>query len=122
MGKHLLKIYFLGMFFLTSFLNAQFGDFVRPEKAVTGFDYNVILTNYNDFKYLKSHIPEFSNIEKLRIDGAVDVNLLSEVANKLLDCSALSVLYLLITSDSNFLCFSKYVVLFIFSVLAILFF
>lgn len=83
MRKHLLKIYFLGMFFLTSFLNAQFGDFVRPEKAVTGFDYNIILTNYNDFKYLKSHLSAFSNIEKLRIDGAVDVNLLSEVANKL---------------------------------------
>ena len=83
MKKHLLKIYFLGMFFLSSFLNAQFGDFVRPEKAVKGYDYHILLTNFSDFKYLKTHLPEFSNIEKLRIDGAVDVNLLSEVANKL---------------------------------------
>ena len=71
------------MFFLSSFLNAQYGDFVRPEKAVKGYDYHILLTNFSDFKYLKTHLPEFSNIEKLRIDGAVDVNLLSEVANKL---------------------------------------
>ena len=71
------------MFFLSSFLNAQYGDFVRPEKAVKGYEYHILLTNFSDFKYLKTHLPEFSNIEKLRIDGAVDVNLLSEVANKL---------------------------------------
>ena len=71
------------MFFLSSFSNAQYGDFVRPEKAVKGYDYHILLTNFSDFKYLKTHLPEFSNIEKLRIDGAVDVNLLSEVANKL---------------------------------------
>jgi hypothetical protein len=83
MRKYLFQIHFIGMFFLSSFSNAQYGDFVRPEKAVKGYDYHILLTNFSDFKYLKTHLPEFSNIEKLRIDGAVDVNLLSEVANKL---------------------------------------
>lgn len=81
--KHFLQTLLLWVFFLIyPSLYAQYSDFVRPEKAVKGFDYHILITNNNDFKYLKSHIPQFSNIEKLRIDGAVDVNFLSEIAGK----------------------------------------
>ena len=81
--KHFLQTLLFWVFFLVApTLKAQYSDFVRPEKAVKGFDYHILITNNNDFKYLKSHIPQFANIEKLRIDGAVDVNLLSEIAGK----------------------------------------
>lgn len=61
----------------------QHGDFVRPQKAIKGYQPHILLTNYEDVVYLKSHLPQFSSIEKLRIDGTVDVGLLSEIANKL---------------------------------------
>jgi len=81
--KHFIQALLMWVFFLIyPSLVAQYSDFVRPEKAIKGFDYHILITNNNDFKYLKSHIPQFSNIEKLRIDGAVDVNLLSEIAGK----------------------------------------
>ena len=81
--KHFIQALLMWVFFLIyPSLVAQYSDFVRPEKAIKGFDYHILITNNNDFKYLKSHIPQFSNIEKLRIDGPVDVNLLSEIAGK----------------------------------------
>jgi hypothetical protein len=81
--KHYIQTLLLWVFFLIyPSLYSQYSDFVRPEKAIKGFDYHILITNNNDFKYLKSHIPQFSNIEKLRIDGPVDVNLLSEIAGK----------------------------------------
>ncbi len=81
--KHYIQTLLLWVFFLIyPSLYSQYSDFVRPEKAIKGFDYHILIANNNDFKYLKSHIPQFSNIEKLRIDGPVDVNLLSEIAGK----------------------------------------
>jgi hypothetical protein len=81
--RHFIQSLLLWVFFLVSTsADAQYSDFVRPEKAVKGFNYHILIANNNDFKYLKSHIPQFSNIEKLRIDGPVDVNLLSEIAGK----------------------------------------
>ncbi len=81
--KHYIHSLLLWVFFLVcTSVDAQYSDFVRPEKAVKGYDYHILISNNNDFKYLKSHIPQFSNIEKLRIDGPVDVNLLSEIAGK----------------------------------------
>lgn len=80
---HFVKQLILGYFLLVSaILNAQYADYVRPEKAVKGYEPHILITNNKDFHYLKSHIPQFQNIEKLRIDGAVDVNLLSEIAGK----------------------------------------
>ncbi len=76
-----LQIFFV--FFFANSAFAQNSDFVRPQKAIKGFQNHILLTSYDDFVYFKAHLPQFSAVERLRIDGTVDVALLSEVASKL---------------------------------------
>ena len=83
MLKILRNIQFFLLIFFANSATSQYGDFVRPQKAIKGFQSHILLTSYEDFVYLKSHLPQFINVEKLRIDGTVDVGLLSEVASKL---------------------------------------
>ena len=74
---------FVLLIFFANNATSQYADFVRPQKAVKGYQHHILLTNYQDFTYFKNHLSEFLSCEKLRIDGTVDVGLLSEVANKL---------------------------------------
>ncbi len=71
------------LFIFANNATAQYADFVRPQKAIKGYQNHILLTNYQDFFYFKNHLKDFLSCEKLRIDGTVDVGLLSEVANKL---------------------------------------
>jgi len=57
--------------------------YLKPESIKNVYQSHLLIQNTKQLKFVESHLPNFRHIEKLRIDGEVDINAVSAISAKI---------------------------------------